>query len=72
MPVTVIALEVERGFVAPNFNTPADMVVGPEYVLVPESVSVPVPAFVKAMLPKEFRMIPENVVLALLPPVVSV
>src|SRR6266511_495048 len=53
----------------PSCRLPAVIVVPPEYVLAPESVSAPLPILVRPPLPE---IVPENVVLVLSVPVVSV
>ncbi|HQF55966.1 MAG TPA: hypothetical protein PK208_12695 [Fibrobacteria bacterium] len=66
---TVKALEVEDPFTR---RVPAPTVVAPPWVLVPESVKVPVPDFASASVPDVFWIVPENVVLELSPPAASV
>ena len=53
----------------PSCKVPAVMVVGPLYVLLPVSTQVPAPIFVSPPVPE---IVPENVVLVLSLPLVSV
>ena len=48
------------------------MIVAPVNVFSPESVVVPVPAFIRLMPPDASPIAPENVVVVLSPPTVSV
>ena len=48
---TVNALLCAKAFAAPACSVPALTAVAPEYVLMPDSVSVPVPIFVRPPVP---------------------
>ena len=69
----VVAAVVPKASLLPNLNVPVLTVVVPLYVLVPDSVKVPVPALVTAMeVAVPFSIIPEKIVEVLSPPDVIV
>ena len=69
---TVNALADEKALAAPACRVPAATLVAPEYVLRPDSVSVPVPLLVRPNAEVPFCNVPPNVVEVLSPPAVSV
>ena len=72
-PLATSRTPVEPALQEPESSTlPALTVIGPVWLLSPARVSVPVPSLMSDKAPAPLRSVPEKLVLALLPPAVSV
>ena len=72
VPPEIVNTPVPRAAALLMLSCPAESVVPPVYVSEPPRASVPVPVFVRAIVPVVSAMVPENVPLALPLPTVSV